>query len=104
MSSCCISLVKPRCSGSRNRLGELPEIGDDAVIAGAELAEGVGAVARDIGRSAEHGKPDAAFRLGLVIALVTPGRHAILAKADRMRGAHDPVAQLQMRQLKGLKQ
>jgi hypothetical protein len=80
------------------------EIRNDAIIACTELSKSVGAVARHISRTAKHGKSNSAFGLGFVVALVPPCGHTIFAKADSMRGAHDPVAQRQMRQLKRLEE
>ena len=76
-------------------LGELLEIGQDAIVADVELAEGGRTFRRHHRRTAEHGHGEAASGLLLVVALVALLRHGVLGIGRRMGGADDAVPERQ---------
>ena len=76
----------------------------DAVIARVKLPEDRGAVGRDIGRSPDHGHPDPALGLFLVVEPVAVARVAIFDKVGGVGGRDDAVADRQVAQAVRLQQ
>ena len=72
-------------------LGELPEHGDNRVVADVDLAEGGWRVRRDVRRTPEHGEREPSLRLLLVVELIPKLRVPVLNVPGGMAGAHDPV-------------
>ncbi len=85
--------------------GELLEKGNDGIIADGDLVpQGGRRIDGNGGGAAEHGEPDAALGLLLVIELIALLRLAVLAIGRRMARPHDPVADRQMLDRQGRQQ
>ena len=72
-------------------LGELPQHGDDRVVADVDLTERGGRIGRDVRRASEHGEREPPLRLLLVVELVAQLRVPVLDVPGGVAGAHDPV-------------
>ena len=72
-------------------LGELPEHGDDGVVADVDLAERGRGIRGDVRRPAEHGQREPPLGLLLVVELIAQLRVPVLDVSGRMAGAHDAI-------------
>ncbi len=85
-------------------VGEFLQPAHDLVPVEEDVAERLRAVRRDHRGAADHRQRDAALRLLGVIEAIARFRHAVLGIGGLMGRRHQPVAQGEMLELKGLKQ
>ncbi len=85
-------------------VGQLAQPRHDLVLVHVQVAERRRAVRRDDGGPADHGQPDTALGLLLVVEAVAPLGHAVLGVGRLMGGADHPVAQGQVLQPEGLQE
>lgn len=95
-------LAHDRRTMAVDALGEALQVGHDLIGSHIELAEGIGAVRRHVGRAADHRQGKAALGLLLVIGLVALSGHTALFKAACMACAHDAIPEADVPNCKGL--
>ena len=83
-------------------LGELPQYGNDRVVADVDLAERGGGIGCNVRRPAEHGQREPALGLLLVIELIAQLRVPVLDVPGSVAGAHDAILERQVAKLERL--
>ena len=97
-------LAHDRAAVAADTLGELPQHGNDRVVADVDLAERGGRVRRDVGGAAEHGEREAALGLLLVVELVAQLRMLVLDVSGGVARAHEPVLERHVAEPEGLQE